>query len=286
MDSSGTTFTVDKVTSTCWNVTFDNPPVNLINARMVGELQILLTDLENNHEVAVVVFKSADPDYFLAHFDIAADQAEVVALPRGRTRLSPWIDVLVRISQLPIVTIVALRGRARGAGSEFALAADIRFASRERAILGQFELGTGAVPGGGPAARLPGIVGRGRAMEILLGADDFDGDLAERYGYVNRSIPDTEFEHFVDAFADRVSKFDVRAIAEIKGFVNDVSLPADEVFAPQINAFVTSFFRPETQRRVQELLALGLQQRTDVELHLGASVAQLAVPRPVGRESN
>jgi enoyl-CoA hydratase/carnithine racemase len=283
MNATPTTFSVDKSTSALWRVTFRNPPINLINAKMLSELQQLLTELESSDLVAVIVFDSADPDYFLAHFDIAADQADVTSLPPGRTGLTPWLDVLIRISELPMVTITALRGRARGAGSELALATDIRFASREKAILGQFELGTGAVPGGGPATRLPGIVGRGRAMEILLGADDFDGDLAERYGYVNRSIADEQFEKFVDDFAKRVSQFDVRAIAEIKGFVNDVSLPETDAFPPQMVAFVNSFFRPETVDRVTQILDLGLQQRSDIELHLGAAVEQITPPTPVGR---
>jgi enoyl-CoA hydratase/carnithine racemase len=145
----------------------------------------------------VIVFDSADPEFFLAHWDVAADPTLIDALPPGPTGMHPWLDVLVRLSRLPPVTIAALRGRARGEGSEFALVTDIRFASGERAILGQFELGAGAVPSGGPASRLPRLVGRGRALEILISADDYDADLADRYGYVNRAIPDEQFAGFV-----------------------------------------------------------------------------------------
>src|SRR5260370_17656702 len=124
------------------------------------------------------------------------------------------------------------RGRDRGAGSECARASDIPFASRERAVVGQFEVGLAAVPGGGPSTRLPAIVGRGRAFEILFGGEDFDGELAERYGYVNRAVPDAEFVEFVDAFAERVSRFDLLPLADITRFVNAPSLPADDTLPP------------------------------------------------------
>ena len=176
------------------------------------------------------------------------------------------------------MTISAIRGRARGAGSEFALASDIRFASRERAVLGQPEVGFGAMPGAGPVSWLPRLVGRGRAFEILLGGEDFNGELAERYGYVNRAIPDDEFENFVDHFARRVSTFDRQALADIKHFVNKVSLPDDVEFPPQMDAFWKAVARPALQARASKLFELGLQQRSDVELRLGAYVEQFAEP--------
>src|SRR5258708_11387620 len=193
---------------------------------MIVELHDLLTEIEQDNQVAVVAFASADPDFFLAHYDIAADQSAFDALPAARTPFHHWANVLIRLSRSRPVTITALRGRARAAGSEFALATDIRFASRERAVLGQFEVGFAAVPGGGPSTRLPGIVGRGRAFEILLGGEDFDGGLAERYGYVNRALPDAEFVGLVNAFAELLSLFDLLALADIKPFVNPASLPA------------------------------------------------------------
>ncbi|MFF2385765.1 enoyl-CoA hydratase/isomerase family protein [Streptomyces sp. NPDC058108] len=277
--------TVAKETPALWRVTFNNPPINLIGPQMIRELRDLLTDLENDDLVAAVVFQSADPDYFLAHWDIASDPAEVGDLPTGPTGFHPWLDILIRLSRLPAVTISAIRGRARGAGSELALATDIRFASREKAVLGQFELGTGAVPGGGPSSRLSRLVGRGRALEILLSANDFDGELAERYGYVNRSVPDAEFEEFVDAFALRVSRFDVRAIEEIKQYVNAVTLPPDTEFPPQMDAFWRSVARPETQDRATQMFGLGLQQRGETELNLGAALERIIVPPAVGRRA-
>ena len=249
---------VTKTSPSLWRATFDSPPINLIGPRMLLELRALLDAAERDDRLAVIVFDSADPDFFLAHWDIAADPALINAIPLSRNGLHPWVDVLKRVSTLPAMTVSALRGRARGAGSEFALATDIRFASRERAVLSQFEVGGGAVPGGGPASRLPRLVGRGRALEILLGAEDFDADTAERYGYVNRSVPDADFDRFVDAFVQRVSRFDVRAIREVKAFVNDVTLPDDEEVAPQMAAFTRSVARPETQNLIGQLFALGL----------------------------
>jgi len=233
------------------------------------------------------VFDSADPDYFLAHYDItAANRSLVNSLPKGPTGFHPWVDIVVRLGKLPAVTISAVRGRARGAGSEFVLATDIRFASRERAVLGQMEVGFGAIPGGGPASWLPRLVGRGRAFEILLGGEDFNGDLAERYGYVNRAIPDDEFENFVDRFARRVSTFDRQALADIKHFVNKVSLPAEEEFQPQIDAFWQAAARPAFQGRHSKAFEDGYQQRSDVELRLGEYVGQIAkTVRPLRDEA-
>ncbi|GAB3607067.1 enoyl-CoA hydratase/isomerase family protein [Conyzicola nivalis] len=284
LNADMTQLTVTKTTPALWRVAFDNPPINLIGPDMLVELRALLDDAETDPLVAVIVFESADEEFFLAHWDIASDPELTNALPAGPTGFHPWLDILIRLSKLPAVTISAIRGRARGAGSEFALATDIRFASREKAVLGQFELGTGAVPGGGPSSRLPRLVGRGRALEILLSAGDYDGDMAERYGYVNRSIPDHDFEQFVSAFAERVSAFDVRAIQEVKAFVNAVSLPDDAEFPAQMDAFWNSVSRPETQDRAGQMFQLGLQQRGETELELGEQLEKIVVPPAVGRE--
>lgn len=270
-----TRFNLDRSTPSLWRVTFDNPPINLIDPVMAVELDALLTEIEQDDRLAVVVFDSADRDYFLAHFDITADRAPYDALPAARTPFHHWANVLIRLSRSRAVTISALRGRARGAGSEFALATDIRFASRERAVLGQFEVGFAAVPGGGPSTRLPGIVGRGRAFEILLGGEDFDGELAERYGYVNRAVPDAEFVEFVNAFAERVSRFDLLALADIKRFVNAASLPAADALTAEADAFAEAVARPTTPSIIEQALEQGFQQRSNVELNLGAYVGKV-----------
>jgi enoyl-CoA hydratase/carnithine racemase len=182
----------------------------------------------------------------------------------------------VRISKLSAVTISAVRGIARGAGSEFVLATDIRFASREKTVLGQMEVGFGAVPGGGASGRLPALVGRGRAFEILLGGGDYDGDTAERYGYVNRSIPDDAFVAFVDDYATRVSRWDHRALAEIKAFINKYTRLPDSEYPLHSDAFWSAVPTPGFQAVTAGLFERGLQQKTDIEYHLGVDIAEVA----------
>jgi len=185
--------------------------------------------------------------------------------------------MLVRLSRAPVVSIASVRGRATGVGSELALASDMRFASREKAVFSQWEVGAGLVPGGGPMARLPRLIGRGRALEVLLGADDVDGELAERYGYVNRSLPDADLDDFVDALARRISSFDKTAIAETKRLVDVNSLPPDSEIAPEWDAFLAALGRPAAQERIKTLLERGLQQPGDVETRLGHHLGLLNV---------
>jgi enoyl-CoA hydratase/carnithine racemase len=153
----------------------------------------------------------------------------------------------------------------------------MRFASREKAVFSQWEVGAGLVPGGGPMARLPRLIGRGRALEVLLGADDVDGELAERYGYVNRSLPDADLDDFVDALARRISSFDKTAIAETKRLVDVNSLPPDSEIAPEWDAFLAALGRPAAQERIKTLLERGLQQPGDVETRLGHNLGLLNV---------
>ena len=267
---------VTRLTSACWRATFRNPPVNLVDPEMILELSQLISQLETDPEVRVVVFDSADPDFYLAHYDVLVDKARTAAMKPGPTGMHPWPDVLVRLSRAPVASIASIRGRARGAGSEFALACDMRFASAEKAILGQFEVGIGAVPGGNPMVRLAGLMGRGRTLEVVLGADDFPGDLAERYGYVNRALPDAELDSFVDGFARRIAGFDKRAIVETKSLVDRASLPDDAAFPPAFEKFFGSVARPETRARSASLVRAGLQTRSPVEFDLGRHVGRLS----------
>ncbi|WP_436536161.1 enoyl-CoA hydratase/isomerase family protein [Actinoplanes sp. HUAS TT8] len=260
-----------------WRVTFDNPPVNVIGPAMMSDLKTLLTELESNDTVNVVVFDSADPDFFLAHYDLAADPADAEALP-SPTGYPAWVDITVRISKLAAVTISAIRGIARGAGSEFALATDMRFASLEKAVLGQMEVGFAAVAGGGAGGRLPALVGRGRAFEILLGGNDYDGATAEKYGYVNRAIPDAGFETFVNDYATRVAGWNHQALAEIKSFVNKYTRLPDAEFPLHSDAFWGAAGRPEFQRTAALLFAKGLQERSPIEYHLGDDIAAIVQP--------
>jgi enoyl-CoA hydratase/carnithine racemase len=270
---------IERKSSGFWIATFFNPPINLIDPDTIDELQSLVSSLEVDPDVKVVVFRSADPDFFLAHWDVLADKQRVAAMPPGPTGMHPWIDVLARLSRVPAATIAEIRGRARGAGSEFVLACDMRFASRDNALLGQFEVGLGAVPGGNPMARLAGLSGRGRAMEIILGADDFSADMAERYGYINRAMSDDDLGPYVERLANRIASFEKHAIVGAKALLDEASLPPDSVFPPALKAFFSSVTHPGTRARSASLLKRGLQERSATELSLGAAVAQ-SDPQP------
>jgi enoyl-CoA hydratase/carnithine racemase len=258
-----------------WTVTFDIPPLNIFGPRNIPQLNEIITALETDEHVKVVVFDSAVEGFFLTHYDFLAKLEDSTSLPAGSTGLPPLPDMLVRLSRAPIVSIACIRGRATGVGSELALASDMRFASREKAILSQWEVGAALVPGGGPMARLPRLIGRGRALEVLLGADDVSGEVAELYGYVNRALPDAELESFVDALARRIASFDKHAIAETKRLVDVASLPADAEIAPEWDAFLTSLQRPASQMRIKALMERGFHKAGDVENRLGFYVGEL-----------
>src|SRR6516162_4602932 len=252
-----------------WRVTFDHPPLNIFGPETIPQLNEIITALENDEHVKVVVFDSAVEGFFLTHYDFLAKLEDLTGLPPGPTGLEALPDLLVRLSRAPVVSIALIRGRATGVGSELALASDMRFASREKAILSQWEVGAGLVPGGGPMARLPGLMGRGRAFEVLLGADDIRGDLAELYGYVNRALPDADLDGFVDALGARIASFDKQAIAETKRLVNLNSLPPDAEIAPEWDAFLASVGRPAAQARIRKLFERGFHKPGDVETRLG-----------------
>src|SRR4051794_37266776 len=258
-----------------WRVTFDMPPLNIFGPEAIPQLQEAITALETDQHVKVVVFDSAVDGFFITHYDFVAPLEESAKFPAGPTGLAALPDMLARLSRAPVVSIASIRGRATGVGSELALASDMRFASREKAVLSQWEVGAGLVPGGGPMARLPRLIGRGRALEVLLGADDVGGDLAERYGYVNRSFPDAELDGFVDALATRIASFDKQAIAETKRLANLNSLPPDAEIAPEWGAFLASLGRPAAQARIRMLFDRGFHQPGDVETRLGHHVGQL-----------
>jgi enoyl-CoA hydratase/carnithine racemase len=258
-----------------WRVTLNNPPLNVFGPESIPQLNEIVTAIETDKEVRVVVFDSAVERFFLTHYDFLAKIEDTTSLPPGSNGLQPLPDMLVRLSRAPVVSIASIRGRATGVGSELALACDMRFASREKAILSQWEVGGGIVPGGGPMARLPRLMGRGRALEVLLGADDIPGDLAERYGYVNRSFPDSELDAFVESLATRIATFDKRAISETKRFVDVASLPPDFEIAPEWDVCLASIMRPAAQERIRMLNERGFHQPGDVEDRLGYHVGQL-----------
>ena len=258
-----------------WRVTLNHPPLNIFGPKTIPQLSEIITAIETDKDLKVVVFDSAIDGFFMTHYDFLAKIEETTSLPPGPTGLQPLPDMLVRLSRASAVSIASIRGRATGVGSELALACDMRFASREKAILSHFEVGAGIVPGGGPMARLPRLMGRGRALEVFLGADDIPGDLAERYGYVNRSLPDTELDEFVEALANRIASFDKRAISETKRFVDVASLPPDYEIAPEWDVCLASIMRPAAQKRIGMLLEQGFHKPGDVETRLGYHVGQL-----------
>ena len=257
-----------------WRVTIDHPPLNIFGPEMLPQVSEIITAIETDEQVKVVVFDSAVEGFFLIHLDFLANLDALAHLPPGPTGLHPWPEMLVRLSRSPVVSIALLRGRATGMGSELALACDMRFASRERAILSQFEVGAGLVPGGGPMARLSRLMGRGRALEVVLSADDVPADLAERYGYVNRSLPDADLDGFVDALATRIASFDKQTIADTRRLVNVASLPADIEIESGWDACVASMARPATQQRIKTLIKRGFCKPGDAENRLGEFVGK------------
>jgi|APAga8741243855_1050100.scaffolds.fasta_scaffold04067_4 enoyl-CoA hydratase/carnithine racemase len=261
-------FSIRRVTPQYWRVTIDHPPFNIFGPESIPQLNSVITQIENDPELKVVVFDSAVPGFFLTHYDFVPPLEVTTSMPPGPTGMPPLPDMLSRLSRSSVVSIVSIRGRATGVGSELSLASDMRFASREKAVLSQFEVGAGFDPGGGPMSRLPRLMGRGRALEILLSGSDINGELAERYGYVNRSLPDAELDKFVDTLARRIASFDKQTIGEIKHFVNIATLPPDSELGPQWDAFITSVQRPQAQHDIGKLMELGLQKKPDVEIHL------------------
>ena len=242
-----------------WRIVFDYPPFNIVDATLYQALQGLLARMDASPSLRVVVFESADPEFFLAHFDLTGKTGNITTAV-GPSGLPILTDTFVRITRSPVASIAKIRGCVRGVSSEFVLACDMRFASRENTSLGQPEVGVGLHPGGGGTERLPPLVGRGRALEIVLGANDFDGDTAAQYGYVNRALPDAELDGFVYALARRIATFDGRAIAAAKRLVNQVSLPSADNLLSALNSFQTALTWPETLQRVEALLKQGLQQ--------------------------
>jgi enoyl-CoA hydratase/carnithine racemase len=231
--------------------------------------------IDADRDLKVVVFESANPDYFVAHYDL--DRGEVIPEQPGAAEFSAWPKFVTRLAQSRVVSVAKLRGRARGHGSELALACDMRFASKEKAVLAQVEVGVAVVPGGGATEWLSALAGRSRALEIICGADDFDADTAEKYGWVNRSIPDAELDAFVDNFARRVASFEKRALELAKKLVNArAGIPSEAERWSSNQAFIGTTSWPETQALIGKMYEKGLQKEGDFELRLGHHVGHVA----------
>jgi enoyl-CoA hydratase/carnithine racemase len=274
MSGSAAHLRIIEETPAYWRVVLDNPPLNIMGASIFEGLQDLLARMDASPSLRVVVFESASPEFYLAHFDLTSGSLGLLKTA-GPSGLPILMDAFVRLTRSPVVSIAKIRGRVRGVGSEFVLACDMRFASREKAILAQVEVGAGVHPGGGGTERLPPLVGRGRALEIILGANDFDGETAERYGYVNRALPDAELDGFVEMLARRIASFDRRPIAAAKNLINQVSLPPVDRLLDGLNSFTTALTWPESQRRFQALSNRGLGQPGEMENRFGELLGTL-----------
>jgi enoyl-CoA hydratase/carnithine racemase len=268
-----TQFTITEVSTGYWRVTFSNPPINFADPETITELQQLVGLIEADDTLQVVVLDSANPDFFINRYDISR-VAETPVAP-GPTGLPAFIDTTTRLTTSPVVTIASIRGRTRGGGAEIALACDMRFASLERAIFGQPEVGAGVLPGGGGIERLPLLVGRARALEIILGSDDFDAATAAKYGWVNRALPDDELDGYVDNLARRIASFDKSALAEAKQLINRRTLPsADDLIQTQ-DVFLGAFSRPSVRERGASLRRRASEVGPDFEARMGHYLADL-----------
>ena len=258
------------------SVVIDAPPMNLIGPELVRDLVALLGGLESDQDIRVMVLESADPEYFVPHVDLTkvAEYTAEAAKAGGPDDASLGM-LWHKLSELPVVTIAKLRGRARGAGSELALACDMRFAARENAVLGQPEIGFGAPPGAGGVQHLGRLLGRGRAMEVILGAADFDADEAERYGWVNRALPDAELDAFVARLARRIASFPADAVRSTKQVLNELTLPGANAMRSDARRFQQLVRSDTVKARLANLFAQGLQTRGPLELDLGDRIESL-----------
>jgi enoyl-CoA hydratase/carnithine racemase len=230
-------FVVGRECPEMWRVTFDNPPYNLVDPDVVLELQDLIGQLEEDSDVKVVVFDSAAADYFLGIYDLS--RVSQGSSEPGPTGLRPWLDLTVRLARLSVVSIAVIRGSSRGVGNEFALACDLRFANLESTSIDQPEVGAGVVPGGGAISRLSAIIGRARALEVILGSMKFDGATAERYGIVNRAMPDRDLDAFVNRLASSIAGYDRQALMQAKALINSTTLPSDPNLVAENQAFLS-----------------------------------------------
>ncbi|MFD3504706.1 enoyl-CoA hydratase/isomerase family protein [Streptomyces sp. NPDC058678] len=257
-----------------WRIVIDNPPFNLFDPEMFAELNVLMDEIENDSDLKIVVFESGDEDFFVNHHDVARGHG--AADQPGGASFDHWPTFVTRLAQSSVISVAKMRGRARAQGFEFSLAMDMRFASRERAVFSLIEVAGSSIPGGGGVEWLAALIGRSRTLEVVLGADDFDADIAERYGWVNRSVPDGELDAFVDAFAERVSRFEKRALETGKKLVNaraGVPSEGDLWVSNHVLAGVDAW--PEAQAMMPRLNAAGFSTDKEFELNMAERLGNL-----------
>jgi len=253
---------IDRSRPGVWTVSIGNPPINMFVPATIVELVALMTKLDADPSVKVIVFESDNPEFFIAHLDVAkaAQQPEVLGL---------WRDFVLHLCSTPVVSIAKVRGRTRGIGNEFVLACDMRFASRQNALFGNPEIGVGLIPGGGALEWLPRVVGRSRALEIVLSADDFDAEIAERYGWVNRALDDADLDSFVDALVLRLASFDRETLAAAKAQINRFGTPTATELQSSNDMFWVTLAHPGAQARRAKVRNLGYGVPSDFELNFG-----------------
>ena len=255
-------------------VTIDHPPINLFDAALMRDLMRAGAELEADPNVRVVVLRSADPEFFIAHADVGLIQGLPAEVPPRTERLGFFHALVDRFRTMPKATIAQIEGRARGGGSELALSLDMRFGALGRCILAQPEVALGIIPGGSGTQRLPRLVGRARALEIILGCDDVPADVAERWGYLNRALPPAELAPFVERLAHRIASYSAEAIALAKQAVDLAERPIVEALAEEERLFFRSAATAEARARMEHFLARGGQTRA-AELGLGEMVGAL-----------
>lgn len=250
------------------------PPMNLLGPELVRDLVSLIQRAESDDAIQVLVFRSADADYFISHVDVTRikEYRQEAAKLTGEASIALLFRYL---SASRLVTIAQIEGRVRGAGSEFVLACDMRFAARETAIFGQPEQAFGTIPGGGAAQHLTRLMGRARALEVLLSADDYNAELAERYGWINRALPARTLDGFVRSLAHRIAGFPAAGLVVVKERVNAIALAPVEEFRRDSDLFGEGVRNPKAQARIQAAIKRGFQTR-EAELDLGRWLGELA----------
>lgn len=249
------------------------PPMNLLGPELLRDLASLIQQAEADDSIRVLVFKSADPDYFISHVDVTRmkENREAAAKLNGDASIGL---VLRHLSVSRLVTIAQIEGRVRGVGSEFVLACDMRFAARESAIFGQFEPAFGVIPGAGGAQHLARLMGRARALEVMLSAEDYDAELAERYGWINRALPAAALGAFVRALAHRIASFPLAGHVVVKDRVNAIALAPAEDFRRDSALFIEGVQKPEFHGQMQAAMKHGFQNR-DAEMTLARLLGDL-----------
>jgi enoyl-CoA hydratase/carnithine racemase len=253
--------------------TIDNPPINLIDLGLIGDLDRLGRELGQAQDIRVVVFDSADAEFFIAHADVELIQRLPREVPPKAQSLTGFHAMVDRFRTLPQATIACIEGRARGGGSEFVLSLDMRFGALGHAVLGQPEVALGILPGGSGTQRLPRLMGRSRALEVILGCADFPADIAERYGYLNRALPPDQLRPFVEALAHRIASFPPEAIRLAKQAVLEADRDVVAGLIEEAHLFNQTLATPEAQRRMARFLEIGGQTR---ELEMSWDIDEVA----------